>query len=370
MTENDIRILHIKVGDLPEFADRIIQTAKPGQFVPISMQRAIAHANNPYADENDIGLLAAVDEENEVVGYFGIMPMLLRVRDQVFKTHWFTTWSVSAEVRGKGVGTRLMEEALKLEEDFLIVGSVHARRVCKKFGFWEREPLDYFWIEMSGMGKLNPLTWLLRMVRKVTHWLKIGAEIQISNAVTRWVDRVCAPITRPVFYHLLSRKLAAILSGISYREVSQISPDFLHQTPRPAIELHRGVEAVNWMLSYTIAVVFSAAGDGEHLGFAVYSVTKKGKGISVKTLDFRVSDPSQHNYILALAVNYGKIYNADTIEIPEEVAGLLKAGCLGWLLLQPKKRIYQCHPKSDDSPLAGAWKDLTRHLYDGDMAFS
>ena len=396
MTDNDIRITHIKVGEIPDFADRIIRTAKPGQFVPISIQRAIAHANNPYADEDDVGLLAAVDEEDEVVGYFGILPMLLRVGEQVFKTHWFTTWSVSSKVRGKGVGTRLMEEALKLDQDFLIVGSVHARRVCKKFGFWEREPLRYYWIDMSGMGNLNPLTWLLRLVRKTTHLLKINADISISNPVTRWVDRTCAPITRRLFYILLSRKLVPTFKDFSYREVSQIRPDLPPQTDRPAVELHRGVEAVNWMLSYPwivetgksrtenmdyffsdtrplyrlIAVEVSAPGDGTYLGFVVFSVSRKTSGTAVKTLDFNFSDPSQTPYILALAVHYGKVYNADTIEIPDEVAQTLKTGLLGWLLLQAKMRIYQCHPKSDDSPLAGAWQDITRHLYDGDMAFS
>ena len=96
MTEEEIRIDYIKVGDLPEFAEGIISKSTPGQFVPITLQRAIAHAKNPYADDDDVGLLVAVDEDEEVVGYFGIMPMLLRVNEDTFKTHWFTTWSISS----------------------------------------------------------------------------------------------------------------------------------------------------------------------------------------------------------------------------------------------------------------------------------
>jgi len=396
MTENDIRIEHIKVKELPEFANRVIQKSPPGQFVPISMQRAIAHANNPYADDEDIGLLVAVDGDGDVVGYFGIMPMLLRVGEVLYKTHWFTTWSVSSKVRGKGVGTQLMEEALTLNKDYLIVGSVYARRVCAKFGFWEREPMGYYWIDMSGMGNLNPLVWLLRLTRKLTHLLKIDKDVQISNALTRWIDHAFSPVTKKIFYRLLSDKFAGTLQQFHYQEVSQIRPDFPQQMNRPAVELHRGGEAVNWMLAYPwiletgnsptenmnyyfsdtrplyrlIALELTDPVDGSYLGFVVFSVSQKENGSAVKTLDFKLADASQYPYILALAVHYGKLYASDTIEIPDEIALPLKTNLIGRLLLQAKKRIYQCHPKSADSPLATAWHEISLHLYDGDMAFS
>jgi len=135
MEQNNIRIDHIRVSDLPDFARRVINDSESGQFVPITLQRAVAHANNPIASGDDVGLLAAVDGDGDVVGYFGILPILLRVGEDTYKTHWFTTWSVSSKVRGMGVGSRLMAEALSLNLDFLIVGSIHARRVCQKFGF-------------------------------------------------------------------------------------------------------------------------------------------------------------------------------------------------------------------------------------------
>ena len=132
MADNGIRFNTLKVSELEAFAEGLIKKAQPGQFVPITLQRAQAHAHNPYADPEDVALLAAFDAENEVVGYFGIMPMRLRVGDDLYKTHWFTTWSVSPKVRGRGSGGELMREALSLKLDFLIVGSVHARRVCKR----------------------------------------------------------------------------------------------------------------------------------------------------------------------------------------------------------------------------------------------
>ena len=395
MIENSIRIEHILVSELEAFADRVISEADPGQFVPISMQRATAHANNPYADPGDIGLLAAIDSDEEVVGYFGILPMLLRVGDEIFKTHWFTTWSVSAKVRGRGVGSDLMKAALTLGKDFLIVGSVHARRVCQKFGFWERSPLTYFWIDVSGMGSLNPMTWVLRLIRKVVHLLKIDRTVAVTNAATRRLDRAVSPLSKRVFYPLLSRKLENILEDIMVREVDQVRKDLPNPTYRPQIELHRGIEAVNWMLKFPwivesgasrtegmdyyfsdsrplyrlIALEVGAAG-GNDLGFVVFSVSQKPGGIALKTLDFCFHDPAQYPVILALAVRYARQYHADTVEVPAEIAGSLQNTLLGKLLLVKKTRIYQCHPKAEDSPLAKAWADIELHLYDGDMAFS
>ena len=78
MTKSEIRIEHIKVSELVPFAERVIGASREGQFVPISMQRALAHANNPFAAKDDIALLVAIDSSEEVVGYFGILPLLLR----------------------------------------------------------------------------------------------------------------------------------------------------------------------------------------------------------------------------------------------------------------------------------------------------
>jgi GNAT superfamily N-acetyltransferase len=396
MTSKNIRILHIKVGELNEFAEQVVNNAEPGQFVPISIQRARAHANNPYADTEDVGLLAAVDEDDEVVGYFGILPMQLRKGNEIFKTHWFTTWSVSSKVRGLGVGTQLMREALTLQKDFLIVGSVHARRVCEKFGFRNRIPLLYYWIDTSGMQNLNPLTLTLRFVRKAGNILKVKKNIPITNPTTRRVNSWLSPLTKRLIYPLLNRKVVSIFNKFDFEEVTRIRSEQVRRKDRPEVELNRGIEAINWMLSYPW-IVENGQSRTEHLdyyfsdarplyrfivievftpktreyqGFVVFSVSEKKSGVALKTLDFRFRDPAQYQYILALAVRYGQAYRADILELPAEVTESFKGSVLGRLLLQEKKRIYQCHPKSDNSPLATAWDKISLHLYDGDMAFS
>lgn len=394
MTENEIRYEHIKVKDLIPFAENVISKSASGQFIPISMQRAVAHAHNPYAAKDDIALLVAIDSDEEVVGYFGILPLLLREGGDYHKVHWFTTWNVSAKVRGRGVGGQLMAEALTLGQDFLIVGSVHARRVCQKYGFWEREPLIYYWLDPSGMAQLNPLVWLRRGARKLLRLLRIHKKIEVHSPWTEALTKKAAPLTQKIFSSRLEKVEAQLSEGFRFEEVDQIHTDPAIAPHRPAIELHRAVEAVNWMLAYPwvvesgasvtenmdyyfsdarpiyrqIAVEVYNPAD-EYLGFVVFSVSAKGERTTLKTRDFRFSQPSYERVVLGLALRYARHFDAVNIEIPAEIAAHLP-NQLRKLLLQPKERIYQCMPKSEDSPLAQLWPEISLHLWDGDMAFS
>jgi hypothetical protein len=394
MTESDIRIEHIKVKDLIPFAERVIGASSEGQFVPISMQRAEAHAHNPYASKDDIGLLVAIDSDEEVVGYFGILPLLLRAGKDYHKVHWFTTWNVSAKVRGRGVGGDLMAEALTLGLDFLIVGSVHARRVCRKYGFWEREPLIYYWLDPSGMSQLNPIVWLRRGYRKSLRLLGIKKPVEITSPLSKALAKAAAPLTRGIFSSHLAQLENDLSSGFRFQEVDQIHAEPAIPPHRPEVELHRGMDVVNWMLAYPwvtesgssvtekMDYYFSDArtmyrqiavevydSNGHYLGFVVFSVSQQGEKTLVKTRDFHFEQPSFERAVLALALRYGRIHNAVTIEFPAEIAAHYP-GKLRKVLLQPKERIYQCMPKSDDSPLAQLWDQISFQLWDGDMAFS
>jgi GNAT superfamily N-acetyltransferase len=394
MPESDIRIEHIQVQDLIPFAERIISASAEGQFVPISMQRAVAHAHNPYAAKTDIALLVAIDTDEEVVGYFGILPLLLRNGEDYHKVHWFTTWNVSAKVRGRGVGAQLMAEALTLNHDFLIVGSVHARRVCRKYGFWERDPLIYYWLDPSGMAQLNPLVWMRRGYRKFLRLLQIKKPVEITSPLAESLTNRVAPLARDFFSSRLEKLESELSEGFRFQEVKQIHAEPAIPPHRPKVELHRGVDAVNWMLQYPwvvaggqsatenmdyyfsdaramyrqIAVEVYDSAD-KYLGFVVFSVSQQGQKTVLKTRDFRFAQPSYDRSVLALALRYGREYNVATIEFSAECARHLK-GNLRKLLLQPKERIYQCMPKSDDSPLAQLWEEIEFHLWDGDMAFS
>jgi hypothetical protein len=191
------------------------------------------------------------------------------------------------------------------------------------------------------------------------------------------------------------KKLESELSkGFRFQKVHQIHAETPKAPHRPETELHRGIEAVNWMLKYPWVLengqsvteqmdyYFSDARplyrqiavevynpEDKYLGFAVFSASQKGEKAALKLLDFRFAQPSFQRAALALALRYGREYGANTIELPGEITSFLPKN-LARSLLQRKERIYQCMPKSEDSPLAQHWNEITLHLYDGDMAFS
>jgi len=365
--------------------------------VPISMQRAEAHANNPYADKDDVGLIVAFDSENECVGYFGVMPIRLRQGDKLDKVHWFTTWNVSSKVRGMGVGTRLMEVALSMEQDYVIVGSVYARRVCRKFGFWEREPLVFFNLDVTGLERLNPLTIFLRLLRKTLKILPIsGIEVGISNSASQKINKLLSPLTKKFFFALLAPVWKRKLGGVLYNEVSLIKKEPPRQNRSYQVEFHRGIEAVNWMLNYPwvvepgksptenmdyyfsdvrqifrfITLEVFLESDDSYLGFVILSLSQEAETRSVKTLDYHLDHPKGSQIVFSLALNYGAQFQADRIELPAEVAEHIRGGLLGNLLLHEKNRVYQCHPQSSNSPLARAWSKIHFRLSDGDMPFT
>ncbi|RME07343.1 MAG: GNAT family N-acetyltransferase [Anaerolineae bacterium] len=385
----------IRVGELIEFAERVLGSAQAGQFVPITMQRAVAHAHNPYASKDDVALLVAVDEDDEIVGYFGILPVMLRAGDELHKVHWFSTWSVSSKVRGRGVGSLLMKAALELKQDYLIVGSVHARRVCRKFGFWEREPLVYYWLDLTGAGRLNPVVWARRGVRKILHLVGAKRTLQPESSLSRRLDAWMGRRLKKVFTRRLNKRFAPFLEAYHLREVDQLRGEPPSRGPRPEVELYRGVEAVNWMLRYPWVLesgqsltedkdyyfsdtrplfrqfaVEIESREGEGLGYAVFSVSQRGHGMHLRALDYHLPPSLVPELLPALALHYGEQYRADTLELPSEAVVILRRSLLGRLLLKRRERIYMAMPRDDDSPLARNWGRLTFRLVDGDMAFS
>lgn len=393
-SNNEIRIDKIKSLDLIAFAGTYLSSAKEGQFIPITMQRAVAHANNPLVGEEDIGLLVAYHGE-ECVGFFGVMPVLLKNRDEYSKVSWFTTWRVSPHLRGKSIGSLLMKEALSLGKDYLIVGSSSARRVCQRFGFLEREPLDYCYLDLSGMERLNPATWVFRAFRKILKPFKF--KVSVDNPITQEFSRLLSPLTSRIFRYWLYRANRHILKEIHFQEVNQVRLETPEQmaTLSP-VALYRGAKIINWMLEYpwvletgrsatekmdyfftdvrdfyrNIALELFDSSIREYRGYLILSASTYRKRMDLKVLDALFNDRMDERFVLPIAVHYARKVKADMIELSKHQAQAIQTGFLSRILLHHKQRIYQCYPASPDSPLAHAWNEIEFNYCDGDMAFS
>ena len=238
------------------------------------------------------------------------------------------------------------------------------------------------------------IIWLRRGFRKLLRLFRIKKNIEINSPSAKTLAKAAAPITRYFFSPQLTRIEAELSTGFRFQEVNKIHAEPKIPPHRSDVELHRNVDAVNWMLTYPwvlesgssvtesldyyfsdtrsmyeqIAVEVYDMSD-HYIGFAVFSASQQGEKTVLKTRDFRFEQPSYERAVLALALRYGREYDAETIELPMEAARYIP-GKLQKVLLQPKERIYQCMPKSDDSPLALLWQEINFHLWDGDMAFS
>ena len=62
--------------------------------LPITKHRALSYCQNPRAGSNDPVLLVAY-QDNQVIGYLGILPDKIFVNDTVYKLGWLTSWWVA-----------------------------------------------------------------------------------------------------------------------------------------------------------------------------------------------------------------------------------------------------------------------------------
>lgn len=393
MADNELRIEPIRAKDLVIFAEKIIAEAVPGQFIPITMQRAVAHTRNPFIAPDDVCLLVAFYEQI-CVGFFGIMPIMLKNREKSEKIYWFTTWRVSPELRGKSLGSLLMQEALKLNQDYMIVGSRPARKVCRRFGFWEREPLVYYELDLSGMQRLNPARWASRILRKLLHPLNI--KVNINNKITRFVGDLLKPIGKSFFMKQLWRNQEKLLKEVFINEVERIQPETPAQLANlPDTHLLRDSSIINWMLEYPWVVesgnspseqmdyYFSDARplfrnlvfeirsmNGNYIGYLLLMISEAYGIRELKILDYLFGDRAYEKYILPIAAKYASQFRVDNIIMPAEAIQKNQNDWLMNAILHEKHRIYQCYPKDPNSFLAKNWKDIHFRYCDGDMGFS
>jgi hypothetical protein len=97
--------------------------------LPITKHRALSFIHNPRADKDDLVLLIA-NQDNQVVGYIGILPDNIFVNNAVYKLGWLTSWWVDPCLASKGAGAALLYKALNAYHQRVGVsgGSKEARK--------------------------------------------------------------------------------------------------------------------------------------------------------------------------------------------------------------------------------------------------
>jgi GNAT superfamily N-acetyltransferase len=388
MSLDGVRIERVKLKDLTALAAAAIDGATPGTFISITKHRAAAMVQNPNATPEDVALLLAKEGDRNV-GFFGVMPVMLQHEGKLHKVHWLTTWGVAPDYLGKGLGSRLMEEALALDVDLAIVGSKPARRVAAKYGFLETRPLYYVRIDFGLMGRYNPINLLLRALRKLLSLvgLRFGIE-RAEGAVAHVVDATLSPLVKPLLYKQVENRLNKDNRTIRAEQVAQVK--FTYDTYARAAVFYRSEEVVNWMLAFPWVMASGSSSaelnygftderkgfemiawqlttaDGRNLGHITFqSSVTRGRRV-LKVLDHQFTSKAPADSLLALAMRQARRVRADVIEGPAELVAPITPS----LLIERKQRTLQVHPRAADSPLGRAWQQLEQSYVDGDTAFT
>ncbi len=388
MSEHNLEIRCIRVGELDAFARQVLETIDPAEVVPISRSRSHAYATNPNAHPDDMGLIVAYEDER-CVGFLGMIPGSVQVDGELEPMYWLSSWYVAPEARHTGAGAMLILRALALRRPIVVTGfSEEAARVYEGLRFVPLGPLRYV---QADFKPVNVLGMPLRLVRKLLGRLGREETPRLDEWV-RWVDGLGARGLHVFLGQLTSR----LDQELELKSVACLTDDTFEGAPAgaPPARFCRGVDDINWMLrDRWVATTVAAATERYHFrdfdrlfdyrvielyskqdkvykGVVVMRIDGKWGRRNLTVLDYYFPDVADRHYLVPLALKQARADWADVINLPDGC----REGCeASWLLrhlVRDVERTYFCHPGRRKSLIGQAKDQLTLHLADGDQGFA
>jgi ribosomal protein S18 acetylase RimI-like enzyme len=90
--------------------------------IPISIQRAISQINNPYCSSEDI-LLWAAYENASLIGYIGVLPDTIELKNSKNKIYWVSCFWVSEAYRNENLASQLFFLLIKQYKSQLFISN-------------------------------------------------------------------------------------------------------------------------------------------------------------------------------------------------------------------------------------------------------
>lgn len=396
MGSRSVAIEKILVKDLYEFACQTLRQASDGDVIPITRERAFAQSKNPYADENDVGLLVAY-HKGKLVGYGALLPGKLRGRDGLTKVYYGSTSYVVPEYRKKLVAFAIMQEILSLPYDYAATGfNEHGKSPCEAFRLPTLGPLEYYTLNLTKLRNFSPVSLPVRVLRKGLR-KATRAGSRMGDGAIRASDRLCLPMLKSLFYRLALRSQAKLLGRVRWEETREFGDQEarLIAGRRAGSAFYRGLECINWMLRnkwilepaaaggrclryefshvrelfrYIPLRVYSSAG-GDYVGFLTLSISTHKEATSLKVLDFGCTDALELEQVAGITMRFAAAGRADRIIMPSELADSTRSRFPAKLFCCRQTRGYYCRPYHAQGPLARALSEIELNYCDGDCAF-
>ncbi len=383
---DEITIKAVRLRELQGFAGRLANDSSAGQLIPISQARVRSQIHNPCGDGDDVALVTAFCG-GRCVGYLGLLPGLCSVDGRVFKVFWGTTFLVSPEMRGRGIGKLLVAAIQGLGIDFIGTRMTdNAKRLYCRMGMEPLGILSYRQLRADKLKRLLPGGGESRK-RKKEHGPATMNEV-VSLSFYR--------LMKKMFFSRLLRSFRHEAATFAVREVEQIAEFPGHaSTEVTGPRFYRSVEVINWMLTYPWVVsrdkaiekseyyfstrrdlftykAFHIESENEPslLGFVVVSIlTHKGRTV-VKVLDHAYRDPDVGFMTMVVALRCARRYLADRVEYDVNLGRYLP----GWLdkkhFIKKQERLYLFHPRDENSPLSEYRGGFHLRYGDGDTGFA
>ncbi len=107
------------------------------EHIPITRHRALSHIKNPRAKETDTLLLLAYEEQN-LVGYLGVLADELRHSENAQHCGWLSCLWINENYRGRQIAFRLLEDCAEAWNKKLLVTefTVPAKKLYDKSGIF------------------------------------------------------------------------------------------------------------------------------------------------------------------------------------------------------------------------------------------
>jgi hypothetical protein len=161
--------------------------------LPITKRRVISHVANAKAEETDVVLITAYDNDR-LVGYIGILPDILAIEGQAaVKFGWLTTWWADKESEYRLSATQILFSAIKKYANRIAVSSFSddAKSVydaTRRFRECARFDREYFLIALPPWlhGLSGPTRSFAAMKNRMISGRKLerrGLEIQVTESL-------------------------------------------------------------------------------------------------------------------------------------------------------------------------------------------
>ena len=166
---------YITIKELPDYLKS--SAFQNGSVIPISRQRAKGHANNPRALPDDVALIL-LEENNQLLGYIGLLPDTLYLQNQAIHLAWMSCIWVNPDARGKGVASQLLREAfLKWDNRLLATEfTAPAKQLYDKLNLFDDLTI------VHGVRAYLRLNLAVLLPKKNSQYTKVLFLLQIADA--------------------------------------------------------------------------------------------------------------------------------------------------------------------------------------------